>query len=83
MLPRLRVVDLSHPFSIHTPGWAGYPPVKHYYIQRLSSNEIVAQYVEPPLHVSAHLDGHLIGVFPRKFIGGEASISRVVAFLPD
>lgn len=25
----------------------------------------------------------LIGVFPWKFIGGEASISRVVAFLPD
>ena len=25
----------------------------------------------------------LIGVFPWKFVGGEASISRVVAFLPE
>ncbi len=42
---KFELVDLTHPFSIHTPGWAGYPPVKHYYIQRFSSNEIVAQYI--------------------------------------
>lgn len=55
-IPRFQLVDLSHPFSVHTPGWAGYPPVKVYYFQRLSSHDIVAQYIETPLHVSTHLD---------------------------
>ncbi|MBI4494934.1 MAG: cyclase family protein [Chloroflexi bacterium] len=61
-MARFRLVDLSHPFSIHTPGWAGYPPVKVYYIQRFSSNEIVAQMIETPLHVSTHLDGQMHGI---------------------
>jgi kynurenine formamidase len=62
MLPRFRLVDLSHPFSVHTPGWAGYPPVKVYTIQRFSSHDILAQYIETPLHVSTHLDGQMHGI---------------------
>ena len=87
MLPRFRLVDLSHPFSIHTPGWAGYPPVKHYYIQRFSANEIIAQYIETPLHVSTHLDGQMhaipggadIASFPLSRCFGEAVIANAVA----
>jgi len=61
-LPKFNLVDLSHPFSIHTPGWANYPPVKVYYFQRLSSHDIVAQYIETPLHVSTHLDAPMHAV---------------------
>jgi len=61
-VPTLKAIDLSHPFGIHTPGWANYPPVKVYYFQRLSSHDIVAQYVETPLHVSTHLDAPMHAV---------------------
>src|SRR5437899_11126331 len=61
-LPALRVVDLSHPFGLHTPGCANYPPVKISYFQRLSSHDIVAQYIETPLHVSTHIDARMHAV---------------------
>jgi kynurenine formamidase len=61
-LPGLTAVDLSHPFGMHTPGWANYPPVKISYFQRLSSHDIVAQYVETPLHVSTHIDAPMHAV---------------------
>jgi kynurenine formamidase len=91
MLPRLRPIDLSHPFSIHTPGWAGYPPVKHYYIQRFSANEIVAQYIETPLHVSTHLDGQMhaipggadIASFPLERCFGEGVIADISDLVSD
>ena len=90
-LPRLRAVDLSHPFSIHTPGWAGYPPVKHYAIQRLSSNEIVAHYVETPLHVSTHIDSPMhaipggadIASFPLSQLFGEGVIADISDLVED
>ena len=31
----MRIVDLTHPWGIHTPGWVGYPGGKMYYTQNL------------------------------------------------
>jgi kynurenine formamidase len=86
-----KLIDLTHPFSMHTPGWAGYPPVKHYYIQRFSSNEIVAQYIETPLHVSTHLDGQMhaipgggdIASFPLSRCFGEGVIADISEYVGD
>ena len=53
----MRLVDLSHPWNMHTPGWIGYPGSKIYYTQTLQTNRIVSQRVETSLHVGTHLDG--------------------------
>lgn len=53
----MRLVDLTHPFNIHTPGWIGYPGSKIYYTQTLQTNRIVSQRIESSLHVGTHLDG--------------------------
>ena len=53
----MRLVDLSHPWNMHTPGWVGYPGSKIYYTQTLQTNRIVSQRVETSLHVGTHLDG--------------------------
>jgi kynurenine formamidase len=90
-LPRFKLVDLSHPFSIHTPGWAGYPPVKQYYIQRYSANELVAQFIETPLHVGTHLDGQMhaipggsdIAGFPLERCFGEGVIADISDMVDD
>src|SRR4051812_15751834 len=58
----LRMVDLSHPLSIHTPGWVGYPGMKLYYTQNMQTNRIVSQRLESSLHVGTHLDAPLHGV---------------------
>lgn len=58
----LRLVDLTHPLSMHTPGWVGYPGMKLYYTQNLQTNRIVSQVVETALHVGTHLDAPLHGV---------------------
>lgn len=52
----MKIVDLSHPWNMHTPGWIGYPGSKIYYTQTLQTNRIVAQRVETSLHVGTHLD---------------------------
>lgn len=53
----MKVVDLSHPINIHTPGWVGYPGSKIYYTQTLQTNRVVSQRIESSLHVGTHLDG--------------------------
>ena len=55
----MRIVDLTHPFSIHTPGWVGYPSPKLSYIQRHATNGIVSQLLETPLHAGTHYDGEM------------------------
>jgi arylformamidase len=55
----MRVVDLTQPFSMHTPGWVGYPSPKITYFQRHHTHGIVSQYIETPLHVSTHLDAEM------------------------
>jgi kynurenine formamidase len=55
----MRLVDLTQPLSIHTPGWVGYPSMKLYYFQRHATNGIVSQMLELPLHTGTHLDGEM------------------------
>ena len=58
----MRVVDLSHAVTIHSPGWVGYPGMKLWYFQTHQTNGIVSQMIETPLHLSTHLDGEMHGV---------------------
>jgi len=55
----MKLIDLTHTFSIHTPGWVGYPSPKLSYIQRHATNGIVSQFLETPLHAGTHLDGEM------------------------
>src|SRR6266566_4989180 len=55
----MKLVDLTHVFSIHTPGWVGYPSPKLSYFQRHATNGIVSQYLETPLHAGTHFDGQM------------------------
>lgn len=57
----MRIVDLTHPWGIHTPGWVGYPGGKMYYTQNLQTNQIVSQRIESSLHSGTHLDGPMHG----------------------
>ena len=40
-MKQMKLVDLTHKFSIHTPGWVGYPSPKLSYFQRHATNGIV------------------------------------------
>lgn len=51
----MKLVDLTHKFSIHTPGWVGYPSPKLSYFQRHATNGIVSQWLETPLHAGTLL----------------------------
>ena len=55
----MRIVDLTHPLSIHTPGWVGYPSPKLWYFQRFATQGIVSQWMELPLHTGTHFDGEM------------------------
>ena len=57
----MEVVDLSHPWSMHTPMWPGYPGPKLYYTRNLPTHKIVAQEVVTSLHAGTHLDGSMHG----------------------
>ena len=57
----MRIVDLSHTWGLHTPGWVGYPGAKMYYTQNLQTNQIVSQAIETSLHSGTHLDGPMHG----------------------
>jgi kynurenine formamidase len=58
----MRLVDLSHPVTIHSPGWVGYPGLKLWYLQTHQTHGIVSQMIETPLHLSTHLDAPMHGV---------------------
>src|ERR1700723_2533389 len=53
----MKIIDLSHTMSIHTPGWVGYAGNKMYYAQNLQTVGIVAQRVETSMHSGTHFDG--------------------------
>lgn len=57
----MRLVDLSQPFNMHTPGWIDYPSPKISYFQHHATNGIVSQYLETPLHISTHMDSEMHG----------------------
>lgn len=56
---RVRAIDLTHTFSIHTPGWVGYPSPKLSYFQRHATHGIVSQLLELPLHSGTHFDAEM------------------------
>jgi kynurenine formamidase len=64
----LRPVDLTHPFSMHSPGWVNYPSPKISYFQRHATHGIVSQWLETPLHISTHIDGEMHAVSGGKDI---------------
>ena len=53
----MEILDLTHPWGLHTPGWVGYAGGKIYYTQNLQTNRIVSQAIETSLHSGTHLDG--------------------------
>jgi kynurenine formamidase len=55
----MKLVDLTHTFTIHTPGWVGYPSPKLSYFQRHATNGIVSQMLELPLHSGTHFDAEM------------------------
>ena len=55
----VRAYDLTHRFSIHTPGWVGYPSPKLSYFQRHATHGIVSQMLELPLHSGTHFDAEM------------------------
>jgi kynurenine formamidase len=55
----MKLVDLTHTFSIHTPGWVGYPSPKLSYFQRHATHGIVSQWLELPLHSGTHFDAEM------------------------
>lgn len=65
----MKIVDLTHPWSIHTPGWVGYPGGKLYYTQNLQTDQIVSQRIEVSLHSGTHLDGPMHGTDSMQGIG--------------
>jgi kynurenine formamidase len=81
----MHVVDLSHPVTIHSPGWVGYPGMKLWYWQTHHTNGIVSQMIECPLHLSTHIDSPMHGVsgggdmasIPLEQLIGPAAIADV------
>ncbi|HEY4278545.1 MAG TPA: cyclase family protein [Conexibacter sp.] len=67
----MKPVDLTHRFSIHTPGWVGYPSPKLSYFQRHATNGIVSQLLETPLHAGTHFDGEM------HIVSGGADVASV------
>jgi kynurenine formamidase len=55
----VKIIDLTHNFSIHTPGWVGYPSPKLSYFQRHATHGIVSQWLETPLHAGTHFDAEM------------------------
>jgi kynurenine formamidase len=55
----VQLIDLTHTFTIHTPGWVGYPSPKLSYFQRHATNGIVSQMLELPLHSGTHFDAEM------------------------
>lgn len=57
----MEIVDLTHTWGMHTPGWPGYAGVKMYYQRSLQTSGIVAQEIVTSLHTGTHLDGSMHG----------------------
>jgi kynurenine formamidase len=55
----VQLIDMTHRFTIHTPGWVGYPSPKLSYFQRFATNAIVSQMLELPLHSGTHFDAEM------------------------
>lgn len=65
----MKLLDLTHTFTIHTPGWVGYPSPKLSYFQRHATHGIVSQMLELPLHAGTHFDGEFHIISGGKDVG--------------
>jgi kynurenine formamidase len=88
----MQMVDLSHPMSVHTPGWVGYAGNKMYYAQNLQTVSIVAQRIDTALHVGTHFDGALhatdgrngdMASYPLEFLVNKGCIIDVSKHMHD
>jgi kynurenine formamidase len=79
----MKMIDLSHSMSVHTPGWVGYAGNKMYYAQNLQTVSIVAQRIDTAMHVGTHIDGALhaadgregdMASYPLEFLVGPGVI---------
>ena len=88
----MKMYDLSHTMSIHTPGWVGYAGNKMYYAQNLQTVSIVAQRIDTALHVGTHLDGAMhatdgrsgdMASYPLDYLVGPGAIVDISHHLDD
>ncbi len=89
----MKLVDLSHTMSIHTPGWVGYAGNKMWYAQNLQSVSIVAQRIDTAMHVGTHIDGAMhatdgrfhgdMASYPLDFLVGPGAIVDISEHLDD
>jgi kynurenine formamidase len=88
----MKMVDLSHTMSVHTPGWVGYAGNKMYYAQNLQTVSIVAQRIDTALHVGTHLDGALhatdgrqgdMASYPLEFLVNKGAIVDISDKIDD
>jgi hypothetical protein len=52
----MKLYDLTHPFSVHTAGWVGYPSPKLSCFERFATQGIVSQLKASPCRVVAFVD---------------------------
>jgi arylformamidase len=79
---RMRLLDLSQDFSVHTPAFAGYAGPSLRWVKRLAFDRAGGQELTSTLHVGTHLDapahflsrGKFIGDLPLDFLAGPACI---------
>src|SRR6201995_4817568 len=62
----MKIVDLTHLMNVHAPGGVGYAGNKMSYAQKLQTVRIVAQRIDPALHVGTHFDGAMHATDNRK-----------------
>ncbi len=87
----MKMIDLSHMMSIHTPGWVGYSGNKMYYAQNLQSKNIVAQRIDTAMHVGTHIDGAMhaadikgdMGSYPLDFLCGPGAVVDISEHMDD
>jgi arylformamidase len=79
---RMRVLDLSQDFSMHTPAFASYDGPSIKWVKRLAFDKVGGQEITSTLHVGTHLDGPVhfwsggrtIGELPLDWLVGPAVV---------
>ena len=87
----MKIVDLSHMMSIHTPGWVGYAGNKMYYAQNLQGGGIVAQRIDTAMHVGTHIDGAMhatdakgdMGSYSMDYLVGPGAVVDISQHVDD
>src|ERR1700676_4904642 len=76
-LTRMRVIDLSQNWDMHTPGFATYdgPTIK--WIKRVAFDKVGGQHIASTLHVGTHLDAPLHFITNGQDIGS-ISLDKLV-----